>query len=55
VPRSATLDAFCSAFVTLGYSEDADDHVEPGFEKIALFADAAGVPTHAARQLPNGE
>ncbi|HBI46410.1 MAG TPA: hypothetical protein DDY78_26695 [Planctomycetales bacterium] len=23
-------------------------------EKIALFADAAGKPTHAARQLPGG-
>jgi hypothetical protein len=28
--------------------------LEPGFEKIAPFADADGLPTHAARQLPGG-
>jgi hypothetical protein len=27
--------------------------VEPGYEKVALFA-LAGVPKHAARQLPSG-
>jgi hypothetical protein len=31
----------------------ADDSLEPGFEKIALYA-LAGLPKHAARQLPNG-
>ena len=28
--------------------------LEPGFEKIALYADNSGKPTHAARQLDNG-
>jgi hypothetical protein len=28
---------------------------EPGFEKVALYADAAGIPTHAARQLSGGK
>jgi hypothetical protein len=27
---------------------------EPGFEKVALFADASGMPQHAARQLATG-
>jgi hypothetical protein len=29
------------------------EQLEQGFEKTALFADAEGVPSHAARQLPN--
>ncbi len=30
-----------------------DEQLEPGYQKIALFA-RAGVPKHAARQLPSG-
>lgn len=48
-----TLDAFAAAFATLGYAPCSDERPEHGFEKIALFA-AAGLPTHAARQLPGG-
>ena len=54
VPRARTIDAFSAAFATLGYSVCSDDNNEPGYEKIALFADADGLPTHAARQLANG-
>jgi hypothetical protein len=54
VPRERTLEAFRSAFVSLGYAVCPEESLEPGFEKVALFADAAGVPTHAARQLPTG-
>jgi hypothetical protein len=54
VPRARTLEAFRAVFATLGYSLCSDDGHEPGFEKVALFADALGLPTHAARQLPNG-
>ncbi len=50
----ATLDAFRLAFATLGYSACDDEDSEPGFEKIALFANDLGVPKHAARQLPTG-
>ncbi len=49
-----TLPAFVAAFATLGYVSTADETYEPGFEKIALFTNAAGLPTHAARQLPGG-
>jgi len=28
--------------------------MEVGFEKVALFADAQGLPLHAARQLSDG-
>jgi hypothetical protein len=58
VPREETIDAFILAFGTLGYVPCADASLEAGFEKVALYAgtDASGKlsPTHAARQLPNG-
>jgi hypothetical protein len=54
VPRIETLDAFCQAFATPGYAACSDDALEPGFEKIAMFADDLRVPKHAARQLRTG-
>ena len=54
VPRLETLEAFRDAFATLGYVVCAQADLEPGFEKVALFADADGTPTHAARQLRDG-
>jgi hypothetical protein len=54
VPRERTLNAFRAAFATLGYTETLGEELEVGFQKIALFADASGIPTHAARQLMNG-
>jgi hypothetical protein len=53
LPRQETVGAFQAAFATLGYSICNDDLLEPGFEKIAIFADDHG-PQHAARQLPTG-
>ena len=52
--REETRSAFTAAFSTIGYVAGRDESLEPGFEKVALFADAAGTPTHAARQLPSG-
>jgi hypothetical protein len=54
IPRLETLMAFCDAFATLGYTTCEQADLEAGFEKIALFADADGIPTHAARQLSDG-
>jgi hypothetical protein len=54
VPREHTLDAFEAAFAALGYSVCEDDVLEQGYEKISLFADSDGTPTHAARQIANG-
>jgi len=54
VPRAVTLEAFQLAFATLGYVVCQDAEHEPGLEKIALYATSDGIPTHAARQLPNG-
>lgn len=53
-PRAVTLAAFQHVFVSLGYFACPSDAPEAGHEKVALFADARGVPTHAARQLASG-
>ncbi|MCI0639048.1 MAG: hypothetical protein L0Y72_20655 [Gemmataceae bacterium] len=48
-----SLDAVVAAFATLGYAPCSGEELEPGFEKVALFAKES-IPTHAARQLPSG-
>jgi hypothetical protein len=53
VARTETVDAFREAFATLGYVVCDDDRLEPGYEKVALFA-LIGVPKHATRQLLSG-
>ena len=54
IPREVTIDAFRLLFEYIGY-EVCDDHqLENGFQKIAIYADINNVPTHAARQLPDG-
>lgn len=46
-----TLDAFIQAFQSIGYEVGASDNLESGFQKIAIYSDSTGKPTHAARQL----
>jgi hypothetical protein len=53
-PRAETVEAFRAAFNSLGYTECANEDLEPGFEKVAIFADSQGIPLHAARQRPGG-
>ncbi|MBX9638846.1 MAG: hypothetical protein K2X97_03660 [Mycobacteriaceae bacterium] len=53
-PREETLDAFVRAYGLQGYSERSDATVEPLTQKIAIYTDRNGKPTHAARQLPDG-
>lgn len=54
VIRDETLSAFQNAFGTINYVTCVGEDPEPGFERIALFADAHASPTHAARQLTDG-
>jgi len=51
VPRECTLPSFLQAFRTLGYEPCDSGEAEQGFEKIAIYADQSGRPTHAAREL----
>lgn len=53
-PREETLAAFILAFGTLDFAPADNEALELGVEKVALFVDANGMPTHAARQLPTG-
>ena len=50
---SATVSSFSRAFAEIGYRQANDDSLEPGYEKVALFAKEGRI-SHAARQLPNG-
>ena len=54
-PREETLAGFRAVFESLGYQDCSTDDLEPDFERIAIFVDAEGVPTHVARQLENGK
>lgn len=54
IPREPTIEAFVQAYLHLGYRVCNGPKRVRGFEKIALYVDAAKVPTHAARQLPGG-
>lgn len=45
------LESFIDAFRTLNYEVCDNPKFEDGFEKIAIYTDATGEPTHAARQL----
>ena len=54
IPLQESLDAFIKAFGAIGFTPCGDANVEQGYEKIVLYVDENGKPTHAARQLPNG-
>lgn len=54
VARTVRLESYEEAFRTLGYERAANDSLELGIEKVALFVDANGIPKHAARQLGSG-
>jgi hypothetical protein len=54
VARAYTLQAYVAAYVMEGFQACTAGDYELRFEKIVLFVDPAGMPTHAARQLENG-
>lgn len=53
-PRILKIKAFIRVFETLNYIPCPNGGLETGFEKIAIYATSSMVPTHAARQLPDG-
>jgi hypothetical protein len=50
-----TLANLCAALATVGFVASDDGELEPGFEKIAVYAHSEAEYTHAARQLPSGK
>jgi hypothetical protein len=53
-PRVETIENFIDVFATLGYEICDNGDLEPDFEKVVLYADSFGKPTHMARQLESG-
>ena len=54
VSMEESLESFQIVFESIGYDECASDELEHGFEKVAIYVDTNGSPTHAAKQLENG-
>ncbi len=52
--RDGSLEAFISGYGALGYSLCSDGELEPGFEKLVVYATSRGSPQHVARQLLDG-
>ena len=53
VPPMVTRVAFIKAFAEKGYEECDGPDLEDGYEKVCLY-EKLGRPTHATRQLPDG-
>ncbi|MCY4652771.1 MAG: hypothetical protein OXC95_06355 [Dehalococcoidia bacterium] len=54
LPNELTLDSIVELFRQAGYEVCSDGSLQAGHEKIAIYA-KDGAPTHAARQLENGQ
>ena len=54
VPREEKLDAFIDAYSTRGFETCDDGKLEANFEKIVIYLDKFGTPSHAAIQLASG-
>lgn len=55
ISRRRSIEAIISAFESIGYIICDNETVEPEFKKIAIYADSLDLPTHVARQLPDGK
>ena len=54
IPAELTLESLAAVYQGLGYSACDSAEFELGFEKIAIYAEPDGTPTHAARQISSG-
>src|SRR5438445_10482838 len=54
-PREETLENFTDAFRELGYQPCDNDLLEAKYEKITIYVDSSGTPTHVAKQLRSGK
>jgi len=54
IEREESVGNFVAAFATLGYEPTKSGEHDRDYEKVAIFASSEGIPTHMARQLPNG-
>jgi hypothetical protein len=54
IKREETVEAFIELFRSINYERCDTASLETDREKVAIYA-LCGIPTHAARQLPNGK
>ena len=55
IPEREDLDSFVACYRSLGYKEcRLNSKFEKGYEKVAIFVDSNGIPTHAAKQDSDG-
>ena len=54
IAREETPESFRLAFESIGFEQCGGGDLEQGCEKVVLYCNQ-NVPTHMARQLPNGE
>ena len=54
IAREVTLESYELAFKRQAFRRCDSPELEEGYEKVALYTDSNGVPTHAARQLDDG-
>ena len=52
--QSMEVSALVEAYEAIGYGRCVNGKLQRGYEKIAIYASAAGEWTHAARQLRSG-
>lgn len=52
--QSMEVSALVEAYEAIGYSRCMNGKLQRSYEKIAIYASAAGEWTHAARQLGSG-
>lgn len=50
----SSLEGFVRVFQELGYESCENRDREPGYEKVAIYAQGS-LPSHMARQLPSGQ
>lgn len=54
LPTSETVATFEALFTRLGFEPVVDSSLEAGYEKVALFVDDSGAPSHVSWQTVNG-
>lgn len=54
VPQDDSLESWVMAFALHGYRVSQSAELEPGVEKVAIYARPEGTPEHVARQKSSG-
>lgn len=52
--KQVTLESYIKTYAIHGYAPCATDELESEFEKVALYVDDTGIPSHATRQKESG-